>query len=505
MAADSGFYTALATPAIGFILFACGDTLIRPRPSFRRPLSAWAAMLGIWSIVQAFLILFLGRVWCACAAGLAMSLVLVLVHNAKQKSMAEPFLFQDYDYFLDTLRFPRLFLPFLGLKSFCIAAFFCVLAIGAIALEPVPVDRWSFHGQLGGVFILLGTGSIALGFSLLCFPPLALDPQKDLHNFGQTAFLWFYGIRNITLPQVASPFATAIRGRAPELPNLVAFQSESFFDPRTLVPGIAPELLKNFDALAAASFLHGNLHVPAWGANTARTEFAFLSGIFPGSLGMHQFNPYQTMLRGWLPASLPAFLRSLGYGTVCIHPYHSAFYGRKKIFPDMGFEEFMDIRSFSQKAGSYISDMELATRIVEVLRERPEPVFIFAISMENHGPLHLEKQPDARFTRAMLPGVDTELCPELPIYLNHVRHTDDVAAYFAVELGHARPVSLCFYGDHVPIMPRCYASFGYPPSEVPYFCWANFMDQTFAAEDLPASALARHWLKDLGIAKFDEN
>src|SRR5690606_3910247 len=66
-------------------------------------------------------------------------------------------------------------------------------------------------------------------------------------------------------------------GRAAELPPILMVQNESFFDARRIHPSIPPGILRNWDAVGAASAYRGRLTVPAWGANTMRTEFAVLT------------------------------------------------------------------------------------------------------------------------------------------------------------------------------------------------------------------------------------
>jgi phosphoglycerol transferase MdoB-like AlkP superfamily enzyme len=92
---------------------------------------------------------------------------------------------------------------------------------------------------------------------------------------------------------------------------------------------------------------------------------------------------------GRLPAS------SRGYRTVCVHPYAASFYSRDKVYPQLGFDEFIDLRAFAgaPKSGPYVSDLAVAERVCSLLSARltSRPLFVFVITMENHGPLHLEK------------------------------------------------------------------------------------------------------------------
>ena len=107
---------------------------MRPRPLFSRPKEAWAIHIGVWLSVHAVLTVALGRPWFATAVLLAFLLMLVLVNNAKFKALREPFVFQDYDYFLDALRYPRMYIPFLGWWKF--------LGVSIGVLSAVSIGLW---------------------------------------------------------------------------------------------------------------------------------------------------------------------------------------------------------------------------------------------------------------------------------------------------------------------------------------------------------------------------
>lgn len=101
------------------------EQLLRPRPPLHRPWAAWCLHMGIWAVVYGLLILLLG---CPLFAALAVS-ALMLVSNAKFRSLRAPFIFQDYDFFMYLIRHPRFYLPFLSWGKFIAAAFGVALAV----------------------------------------------------------------------------------------------------------------------------------------------------------------------------------------------------------------------------------------------------------------------------------------------------------------------------------------------------------------------------------------
>jgi len=503
MAIDAAFVAVLYASLAGLLVSVAIEQLMTPRPPLARPWAAWAQHAGLWLLAHAAMTLVLGRPWFAAAAAAAFILMLVLVNNAKVKALREPFVFQDYEYFTDAIRHPRLYIPFLGWGRFlgAVAGFVLALAAGLWG-EDAPARRFDWSGQLGGVAAILVAGCLLL-LAGKCKPlRVSFDPERDVQALGLLASLWRYAEQERSPPAVASPLDfLPLAHPIGDLPHLVAVQSESFFDPRGLFAGIRPEVLVEFDRLKAGALAHGKLRVPAWGANTVRSEFAFLSGIDEDRLGVHRFNPYRAIASGWELPSLASYLKRLGYRSICIHPYPASFYQRNRVYPRLGFDEFLDIRAFegARRFGPYIADEAVARKVADVLRKASDPVFVFVITMENHGPLHLERVAPADietfYTTAPPDG-----CEDLTIYLRHLRNADRMIAQLRQGLeGCDRPASLCWFGDHVPIMPSVYETFGTPNGVVEYVFWSNRNQTTPGVTDLVANELSMEWLRSVGL------
>jgi phosphoglycerol transferase MdoB-like AlkP superfamily enzyme len=318
------------------------------------------------------------------------------------------------------------------------------------------------------VALLLLTAGSALGKP-------SLDPRADVRRFGVLGTMWLYWRaerRAVVAPR--TPFAhVQLNGHA--RPHVVVVQSESFFDVRRLAN--ADGVLRNFDALAAEAE-SGRLSVPVWGAYTMRTEFAFLSGIPSGALGVHRFNPYRRFARRGV-ATIASALRGRGYRTICVHPYPATFFARHRVFPQLGFDVFLDSAHFqgALHEGPYVADSSVAVRILEILRDAREPTFVFAITMENHGPLHLEDG------------------DELSVYLRHLRNADVMFGAVAEGLRRIGDGVLCIYGDHVPGMPSVYAERRYDDPRTDYLLWRagspRRVQADRAVEELGLRVLAR--------------
>jgi hypothetical protein len=489
---------------LGFCLSCAFEMFLVPRPSWRRPLRSWLLHGGAWAFAIGLLYLITGRAWFSAVNVLALWLLIVLVSNAKYHSLREPFVCADFEYFSDAVRYPRLYLPFFGIgKAIGLALLFVVYLGCGLYFEPVGANAPT-----------VATGSLLAGVVLLWLggrKPLqaTFEASHDLSRWGLAASLWTYFFaarRPVSLASLNSPFLGEEARPMSDAPqaDLVSVQSESFFDARQMWPGIRQQVLGQFDTLRGEALAQGRLQVAAWGANTVRTEFAFLTGIKVDQLGVHRFNPYRHLARQGV-ASIALELKSRGYRTVCVHPYVGSFYGRDKVLPALGFDEFIDVRSFTeqQKAGPFIGDCAVADKIRELLDApgRTQPLYIHAITMENHGPLHLESVAQADlaqwFDRPLTEGL-RDLAP----YVRHLGNADRMLGQLREHLlARATPTGLCFFGDHVPILPDVYAALGEPQGDTEYFIWSNTAHSASAPADLGVEHLAKAFIDHLAPAR----
>jgi hypothetical protein len=397
--------------------------------------------------------------------------------------------FTDFALFSQAFRHPRLYLPFLGVgRAVLAAAAFAGSIVLGLSVEP------RLPGSTVAALIVSAVAAALLGLGVRMAGRVSFDPQADIRRLGLVPTLWLYWLaerRQSAVPP-PMPWASAPVGpdvpRRADLPDLVAVESESFFDVRRLYPDVAADVLQHFDEVGRMAARRGRLQVAAWGANTMRTEFAFLTGIGPEALGVHRFNPYRLAARRPI-ASLPSWLRTLGYRTVCIHPHPASFFERHRVFPNLGFDEFIDIAAFEDAArcGPYIADEEVARMIARVLDQAAGPVFVFAITMENHGPLHLERASAADagrlYARPPPPGFD-----DLTAYLRHLANADRMLGELAALLcARDREGVLCWFGDHVPSMPDVYDALGFADGRTDYLIMSR--GASGRDEDLPVERL----------------
>src|SRR6185437_7966760 len=199
------------------------------------------------------------------------------------------------------------------------------------------------------------------------------------------------------------------------------------------------------------------------GAPTIRAEFAALSGLSDDALGFDRWNPYHACARAELP-SLARHLRDEGYRTLCLHPFDKRYYG---------FDEFWGEEQFAGagRVGPYVSDEALAARAAEILREEGRDLFLFVISMENHGPWPAgdprRALPDPAPSLPDLPGG-----AELRCFLHGLRHGDAMLGAIG-DAAAAQGGLIAAYGDHVPSLPATYDALNFTDSATDYAIWGG--------------------------------
>ena len=481
---------------------------LEPRPRLAgRPLAAHAVHLGIWLLLFGGLVLVVRRPLLAMVLAVLSWLPVVLVSNAKQRSLREPLVVTDLPFVSYAFRHPRLYVPFLSASQVALfsVATACV-AVGAwflVRFWPAPAD---WPGYLPLALALWTPAALLLWAGTRLSDPPTLDPAVDLQRWGLAASLWLYrrAEQRRVLVRPHSPFEPpAAMAAGSPLPDIVAVQSESFFDARRLFPGVRDDVLESFDASRREAVAEGRLRVPAWGANTVRTEFSFLSGLANESLGVDRLNPYRALAMLPVP-TMASYLRDLGYRTICVHPYPATFYGRDRVVPALGFDEFVDLRSFgdAKRFGPYVSDASVADRIIGAVGESDRPAFVFAITMENHGPLHLETVVAGEATEyfSEAPEEASPIARDLAVYLRHLKNADRMLERLMSWMaGRLRPGVLCFYGDHVPIMPEVWAIAGASDGATDYVIWRSGRTAGGRRDHIPVERLGVMLLESAGV------
>ena len=121
----------------------------------------------------------------------------------------------------------------------------------------------------------------------------------------------------------------------------------------------------------------------------------------------------------------------------------------------------------AHKDGKYLADTALTNEIKAQLKDSGPPQFLFAISIEAHGPYDIDPADLAQRDAIVVPkGITGKDKLELQNYLYHLRHADAELGRLVQWLAQRdRPSRVLFYGDHLPALSDVYSELGFVDGE----------------------------------------
>ena len=238
-------------------------------------------------------------------------------------------------------------------------------------------------------------------------------------------------------------------------PNILFLQLESFFDP-TLVNylELSEDPIPNFRKLMK-EYSSGYYKVPSVGAGTANTEFESITGMSLHYFGPGEY-PYKSILKETTCESAPYVLKNLGYTAHAVHNNEANFYGRRSIFPNLGFDTFTSaeyMKEENQKNSlGWTKDSVLTDEIVKCLDSTEGPDYVYTISVQGHG--DYPSEPVLENPEITVSGAPTdELNNKWEYYVNQIHEMDNFVKELTDRLAdYPEDVVLVMYGDHLPTM-----------------------------------------------------
>ena len=238
-------------------------------------------------------------------------------------------------------------------------------------------------------------------------------------------------------------------------PNILFLQLESFFDP-TLVNylELSEDPIPNFRKLMK-EYSSGYYKVPSVGAGTANTEFESITGMSLHYFGPGEY-PYKSILKETTCESAPYILKNLGYTAHAVHNNEANFYGRRSIFPNLGFDTFTSaeyMKDENQKNSlGWTKDSVLTDEIVKCLDSTEGPDYVYTISVQGHG--DYPSEPVLENPEITVSGAPTdELNNKWEYYVNQIHEMDNFVKELTDKLAdYPEDVVLVMYGDHLPTM-----------------------------------------------------
>ncbi len=235
-------------------------------------------------------------------------------------------------------------------------------------------------------------------------------------------------------------------------PNVIMLQLESFFDP-TLMENLSfsEDPVPNFRKLKR-EYSSGFLTVPAIGAGTANTEFEVLSGMRVRFFGPGEY-PYKSVLTEKTCESMAYDLKRLGYGTHAIHNHRGAFYGRNKVFSNLGFDTFTSLEymnNVTKTPKNWAKDGVLTDEILAALQSTKSEDLVYTISVQGHG-----QYPTSQVIKdpvVTMSGIEVKReAYAFEYYLQQIHEMDQFIKNLTEALeDYGEETVLIMYGDHLP-------------------------------------------------------
>lgn len=281
-------------------------------------------------------------------------------------------------------------------------------------------------------------------------------------------------------------------------PNIIMLQLESFSDPNWY-EGVtfSQDPIPTFRSLSE-KYSSGNLRVPSVGAGTANTEFEIMSGISVKAFGPGEY-PYKSILLETTLETVGDDLKSIGYNAHAIHNHRGAFYGRNKVYPNLGYDTFTSLEYMNnvvKTPKNWARDGVLTGYIMDALNSTEKEDYIYAVSVEGHGSYPTEEllvDPDIK----VLSAPTEEEKWQYEYYANLLYGMDTFVKDLTTELSEYKErVILVMYGDHLPAIDFTKDDLATKDLYVtPYVIWSNYWlpreEKEIVAYQLSADILNR--------------
>lgn len=235
-------------------------------------------------------------------------------------------------------------------------------------------------------------------------------------------------------------------------PDIVMIQLESFFDICD-VKGVSfsRDPLPNFHRLQK-EYSNGQLTVPTVGAGTVNTEFEVLTGMSQHDFGVSEY-PYKTVLKSKTSESICNDLAQIGYSSHAVHNNTATFYGRNKVFSNLGFDSFTSVEymnNITLNPNGWAKDDVMVDEILKTLDDnKNKSDFTFGITVQSHGKYNDVKTDSKDPVKVYNASTGKEESYEY--YVNEINEVDQMIGKLVYALGkREKPTVLVLYGDHLP-------------------------------------------------------
>ena len=381
--------------------------------------------------------------------------------------------------------------------------------------------RWNIPLVLAGFVLFAGVTQLALEKRVLSnyFGNIAFAYEDYGYPYCLGVTIFDTGIscpRDYSekeIKRIEKPEENLPETREGEYPNIIFLQLESFFDPELVnYLEISEDPIPNFRKLMK-EYTSGYYKVPSVGAGTANTEFESITGMSLRYFGPGEY-PYKSILKETTCESAPYVLGELGYSSHAIHNNEANFYGRRSIFPNLGFDTFTSAEYMPEEDDKnplgWTRDRVLTDEILKCLDStEDQPDYVYTISVQGHGAY--PEEPELEEHEITVTGSPTaSKNNQWEYYVNQIHEMDNFVKELTDRLeDYPEDVVLVMYGDHLPTM-------GLTVEDVDnkylfqtqYVMWDNFglekKDVNLAAYQMAAEVLDRVGIHEGTVFRYHQ-
>ena len=223
------------------------------------------------------------------------------------------------------------------------------------------------------------------------------------------------------------------------------------------------------------------------GGGTANMEYMTLTGLPVSNFSPTIATPYtQVVPESEQTMTINEYFKK----STAIHPYNGSFYSRKAVYQKFGFQRFMYFGSKYKikhkiKVGTnpYLSDETAYQNTLDVIKSYKSGQFINLVTMQNHLPY--SDYYDNSEGYQVSGDIDDGEKNTISNYSAGLSYTDKAVEKFIEQIDKInKPITLVFYGDHLPGIYSNIDGNSLEARETDYFIYSNKYAKQHGAKNL---------------------
>lgn len=223
------------------------------------------------------------------------------------------------------------------------------------------------------------------------------------------------------------------------------------------------------------------------GGGTANMEYMTLTGLPVSNFSPTIATPYTQVVPN---SNQTLTINNYFKKSTAIHPYRGSFYSREVVYKKFGFQKFMYLGGkyklkHKMKIGTnpYLSDETAYRNTLDVINSYKNGQFINLVTMQNHLPYsdYYDNSGDYQVSG----DVDDGEKYNISNYSAGLSYTDKAVQKFIEQIdGINKPITLVFYGDHLPGIYSNIDGNSLEARETDYFIYSNKYARQHGAKNL---------------------